>query len=279
MSYQTIMVYVDQSKSAEARIRLAATLALRDNAHLIGIAATGVSSQIFNTGSEFLTGSTLTEYLDRLRERAAQELKMFEKVVNEIGVISHEQRMIDDEPSGGVSLQGRFSDLIVLGQTDLDQSFASVMSDFPEYVVIESGRPVLIVPHSWRPVEIGKDVLVAWDASIGASRAITNALPFLRHARNVKVAILNPDKQPNITGDVPGNDIALYLARHGVRVEVARRSVSGNIGEAILTLAAETQSDSIVMGCYGHSRFREIMLGGVTHTVLDAMTVPVLMSH
>lgn len=279
MSYKTIMVHVDHTQSAARRTKIAIDLALRENAHLIGIGATGISSFIYSAGEEVASGPAFIEHFNLLRERTEAALASFISAAQEAGVSSYEKRLIEDEASGGISLHGRYSDLIVLGQTDLEQPGASVMPDFPEYVVIHSGRPVLVVPYTWRQADIGKEVLIAWDASIGASRALTNALPFLRNARNVRVAIFNPQAQGNTQGELPGNDIALYLARHGLKVEVLRRTARDDIGNALLTLAAETASDTIVMGGYGHSRFREILLGGVTRTVLDAMTVPVLMSH
>jgi nucleotide-binding universal stress UspA family protein len=112
-----------------------------------------------------------------------------------------------------------------------------------------------------------------------ATRAITNTIPLLKRARNVTVASFNPASQFDVHGDQPGADIALYLARHGVKVEVIQKNTSVNIGDAILSTVSDLQSDLIVMGGYGHTRFREVILGGVTMTILNSMTVPVVMSH
>jgi nucleotide-binding universal stress UspA family protein len=153
------------------------------------------------------------------------------------------------------------------------------MPDFPQYVVINSGRPVLIVPYSGKFENIGNRVLIAWDASMAATRTVTNALPLLKRAQIVEVALFNPESQPQVHGALPGSDVAIYLARHGIKVEVLQRTTDADIGTALLALATELDSDLLVMGGYGHSRFREILLGGVTRTVLEAMTIPVLMSH
>lgn len=280
MSYKTILVHVDASRHTPQRVRVAASIAALEGAHLVGVATTGVSRYLYAEGADQAGTPFLIAYMDQLRDRAKQALQVFEDVVREIGVPSSEKRLIDDEASGGISLQGRFSDLVVIGQTDLEDTAASAMPDFPEYVVLNSGRPVLVVPHSWKPAAIGQNVLVAWNASTESTRAVTNAIPFLKHARSVKVVIFNAASQPDIEGDVPGNDIALFLARHGIKIEVLRKTASASdIGDALLTLATESAADSIVMGGYGHSRFREILLGGATRTVLEAMTVPVLMSH
>jgi nucleotide-binding universal stress UspA family protein len=122
-------------------------------------------------------------------------------------------------------------------------------------------------------------VLVAWDGSQEASRALDGALPFLRQAAEVKVVVFNAEDQVNMHGEQPGADIALYLARHGVKVDVLQETTEQDIGNALLSLAADTVADMLVMGCYAHSRFRELMLGGASSTVLTSMTLPVLMAH
>jgi nucleotide-binding universal stress UspA family protein len=121
---------------------------------------------------------------------------------------------------------------------------------------------------------------VAWNAGREAARAVTDALPLLTRADAVHVVAFNPDKGGADHGDTPGADIGLYLARHGVKVSVAQQQNEElAVGEQILSRAADLSVDLIVMGAYGHSRVRELMLGGATRTLLDSMTVPVLMSH
>jgi nucleotide-binding universal stress UspA family protein len=167
----------------------------------------------------------------------------------------------------------------VLGQTDTSEVLPAMMSDFPEYVVLYSGRPVLIVPYAGNFTHVGRKVLVAWDGSQEASRAVDGALPFLREAAEVKVVVFNAERQVNMHGDQPGADIALYLARHGVTVDVMQETTEQDSGNALLSLAADTTADLLVMGCYAHSRFRELLLGGASRTVLASMTLPVLMAH
>jgi len=122
--------------------------------------------------------------------------------------------------------------------------------------------------------------MVAWDGGREAARAVSDALPFLRRAQSVEVAVFDPERAAQRHGEQPGADIGLALARHGVKVQVARQSGAGfDVGAQILSRAADTSADLIVMGGYGHARVRELVLGGVTRTLLEAMTVPVLMSH
>jgi nucleotide-binding universal stress UspA family protein len=121
--------------------------------------------------------------------------------------------------------------------------------------------------------------LISWDASRESTRAVTDAIPLLKRADLVQVAIFNPSSKPDAHGEQPGADIALFLARHDIKVEVSVHKTSTDIGNAILSLSHDLDSDMLVMGGYGHSRFREMIMGGVTRTILESMTIPVLMSH
>lgn len=279
MSYKTVLVHVDESAHASERIKLAAAVAMAENAHLIGTATSGASRYIHRNRMLAELDPNFMVHLEFLRQRARRGLEEFEAVAQKIGIPSFEKRLVDDEAGGGVCLQARYCDLVVIGQIDPQEPSPVVMPDFPEYVVLNSGRPVLIVPYSGQFGNIGNRALIAWDASMAATHSITNAIPLLKRAQVVDVAIFNPEPDSQAHGENPGMDIAHYLARHNIKVEVMKRNTDREIGDALLALAAELNSDLLVMGGYGHSRFREIMLGGVTRTVLDAMTIPVLMSH
>jgi nucleotide-binding universal stress UspA family protein len=279
MSYKTILVHVDRSKHAAARIKHAAEIALAENAHLVGAAMTGISRFIYQDSAIDISRTVVAAQIDALNESANQALAQFESIAKQLGVLSYEKRLVNDEPAGGLALQARYCDLVVVSQTDLDEPAASLEADLPEYVMLNCARPVLIIPSAGQFSHIGKNVLVAWDGSMEATRAISNAIPLLKRAKNVTVALFNPNAQIDVHGEQPGADIALFLARHHVKVEVVQKNTSVDIGNALLSTAADLQSDLIVMGGYGHTRFREVILGGVTMTVLNSMTVPVLMSH
>ncbi|MBI1889209.1 MAG: universal stress protein [Burkholderiales bacterium] len=279
MTYKTILVHVDQSDHRIERMRIASRLALTQGAHLIGAAMTGISRLIYEAGMISPNDPSLSDHIEVLRERAMRSLDSFEVAADKAGITSFEKRLVDDEASGGISLQARYADLVVVSQTDLDDTASGTLPDFPEYVVLNSARPVLIVPYAGQFHHVGEKVLIAWDGSMEATRAVTNAIPMLKQAKLVQVAVFNAASRPNVHGAQPGADIALYLARHGIRVEVTEQKSGIDVGESLLTLASDESSDLIVMGGYGHTRFRETVLGGVTRTVLDSMTVPVLMSH
>lgn len=287
MSYKTVLVHVDESRHAEQRIRVAAEIATLQGAHLVGAATTGVSPYIYRSGAVMQTSADkstpLGYHLAALREHARGALNGFEALAKKLELPSHESALIDDEAGAGISLRGRYSDLVVIGQFDPEERSPVVMSDFPEYVLMNAGRPVLMVPYIGRYEKVGRRVLVAWDGGISAARAVTQAIPMLKQAEIVELVVYNaePDARAksNPHGEVPGADIALFLVRHGIKVDVIQQQTKMNVGDALLSLATDLGSDLMVMGGYGHPRFQEILLGGVTRTVINSMTVPVLMSN
>lgn len=279
MTYKTVLVHVDETSRSNFRVKFAAEIAMLDGAHLIGTAVTGVSRFIYQDGNISANDPNLTIHLNFLRERAEKATAIFNKTVSELGLSSYESAIANDEAGGGIGLQARYSDLVVLGQTNRDEPSPSVLPDFPEYIVMNSGRPVLIIPYTGDFTTVAKRPLISWDASRESTRAVTDAIPLLKRADLVQVAIFNLKAQPDAHGEQPGADIALFLARHGVKVEVSVHKTSTDIGNALLSLSHDLDSDMIVMGGYGHSRLREMIMGGVTRTVLESMTVPVFMSH
>ncbi|MEY2823918.1 MAG: hypothetical protein RLZ64_456 [Pseudomonadota bacterium] len=280
MNYKTVLVHLDQAPRCDDRIKLAAQISQHFDSHLIGAAMTGISRYVFNRAEFDLTDPVFSHHRDHLRQHARDVLKHFEHVVTSIGVDSVESRVVDDDAAGGMVLQSRYADLTVIGQFDATTTIPGVMSDLPELVVMSSGRPVLIVPHSGQPAYPFQRVLVAWDGGLSASRVVSLALPFLSRASIVDVVVMQiGDKKDDAHGEQPGADLGLFLARHNIKVNVIERPIQGDAGEALLSIAADLNSDLIVMGGYGHTRFRELLLGGVTRTLLQSMTLPVLMAH
>jgi nucleotide-binding universal stress UspA family protein len=177
-------------------------------------------------------------------------------------------------------MHGRYADLIVIGQLDAYDSQAGLLRARPEEVTMLAGRPTLVVPFTGHFEPIGTGVVIGWDASREAARAVGDAMPLLGRAEKVTVLTIDAEESPFGHGEIPGADIALYLARHGVKAEVEHTVSAGiGIGNTLLSRAADYQANLLVMGAYGHSRMRELLLGGATRTVLTSMTLPVLMSH
>ncbi|WP_194721449.1 universal stress protein [Noviherbaspirillum malthae] len=281
MSYKTILVHVNESRHAEKRIQLAARIAMMDDAHLVGVAA-AVAPGGFHLPGMISEGSgALSVYLNFLQERADAALAAFEAYVVDTGVTSYETRTAAEEPGAALNLQARYCDLVVLGQPDPEEAILGYRTRLVEDVILHSGRPVLLVPYAGRFDRIDKRIFVAWDASLEAMHAVTAAIPLLKRADLVQVAVFVSRQGTDQHGEQPGADISLYLARHGVRVETTCHALDLelDIGSAIQSQSDYFNADLIVMGCYGHSRFREIFLGGATRAVLGSMTVPVLMAH
>ena len=167
-------------------------------------------------------------------------------------------------------------DLAIVGQADPEAN--SVEELIAESTLFESGRPMIVVPYIQKtPLKLDR-VMVCWDGSRQAARAIADAMPFLEKAGRVQIVIVG--KERGKRDEIEGADMGQHLARHGLKVEVKRiDSGSIDVADALLSHAADSSADFIVMGGYGHSRLREFILGGVTHTILRSMTVPVLLSH
>lgn len=277
--YKTVLVHVDGTARAAQRIEIASRLALLHDAHLVGTAPTGLSLYVFPVGGFAPGMPAVTFPIEELRGVADRALDAFETSVRQAGVDKFERRRIDEEAGVGVSMQARYADVVVISQSAPGESLPYLRADFPEYVLLNCARPVLVVPAAGVHGPFGKRIAVAWNGSADAVRAITSAIALMRAAEQVNLVVLNADTEGGIHGEVPGADMALYLARHGVRVEVTAIDTDEDAGEALLAYAADNSIDLIVMGAYGHSRFREILLGGATRTVLRASPLPLWMAH
>jgi nucleotide-binding universal stress UspA family protein len=202
----------------------------------------------------------------------------FEQAANRAG-ISAEARTINASLAGAadkIGSIGRRFDLIIVGQPDRQKPTADQVID--EGVLFGSGRPVIFVPFIHKGAAKLDRVMICWDGGRAAARAVGDALPILKKAKEVEVVIIS-DK-PGKTDEVPGADLGQHLARHGLKVDVKRiTSPDIDVPSTILSHASDSSADMIVMGGYGHSRLREFVLGGATRGLLEAMTVPVLMSH
>lgn len=277
--YKTILVHIDETSHSLVRSRLAAAIALDYDAHLIGAAATGVPEFIF-AGDGMLTGVPLSDWpLTELRARAERALDLFETAADAVGAVSIERRLLDEDPGIAMALQSRYCDLAIIGQVGGDEFFPRQRSDFPDYVVLNSARPVLVLPAAGAPQQPGTRVTVAWNGSTQAARAVASALPLLRKARQVDLVVFDPERSAGVHGQEAGADIARYLARHGVRIEVSIGRAGADEGKALLDFANDKGADLIVMGAFGHSRFREILLGGMTRSLLASSTLPLWMAH
>ena len=276
MPYKTILVHVDNGKRSAVRLDIACRLAKLSDAHLIGLHALTVVKLPSYAMVE--GGVQVREFHERmLSESAVAAEAMFKQAVKATGVEKVEWRKSRRDAVESVPIHGRYADVLVIGQPN-ETDASGVEPDFAERLLLSAGRPALVIPYAGDFPAVGTRVLVAWNASREATRALTDAIPILREAKQVDVIAFNPKDAPH--GEVPGADIGLYLARHGIKVSISQQTAEDvDVGNQLLSRAADLDSDLIVMGAYGQPRMKELILGGATRTILKSMTVPVLMSH
>lgn len=275
MALKDILVHVDNSKAAERRLELAATLAATHAAHLTGLYVHTMARVPQFVRAQF--GADVQALQRQYAEESTRQAQqLFERKLRNAGV-NHEWRAAEGDLFDLAALHARYVDLTIVGQRDPDGDDELPLAD---HLVLDAGRPVLVVPFAGtfdRPIE---RVIVAWNASREATRAVNDALPLLQTAKKVTVLAVNPNGGLDGHGDLPGADICLHLARHGVAAEAkAVKADDMHAGAMLLSRAADEAADLVVMGAYGRSRVREIVLGGATKHVLGHLTCPVFMSH
>jgi nucleotide-binding universal stress UspA family protein len=277
MGLKDILLHVDNSRACESRIRMAVELAQAQDAHLTGLY---VRPQLELPG--YLEAEVGVELLEIQRQAVADLAEAaadtFQNLTGREG-LSAEWRAVDGGLARNLNLHARYADVVVVGQAD-DDDPRCVSQGLADRVVLECGRPVLVCPYIGAQFPLAERVVVAWNATREAVRAVNDALPFLVRAKKVEVIAVNPEPGDAGDGDIPSADICLHLARHGVKAEAHLIQASEiEVGDVLLSRTAEEAGALVVMGAYGHSRLREMVLGGVTRHLLEHMTVPVLMSH
>jgi nucleotide-binding universal stress UspA family protein len=273
---KSILVHVDASAASLRRLRIAANLGRACEAEVTAVYA------VASLGAEYpyiyVVGSPESVALVRDMEEAnlASARKAFDSVAKDSERLHWTAPTT--EPLRTLVRQGRYADLMVLGQRDPDNPpEACLPADFVESVLIDSGRPALVVPYVGVADNFGKVALVAWKNTRESARALSAALPLLRRCDQVHVVACEEEGGAERESPL---DIERYLCLQGIGIRMHRRNgAPESVGDALLSLAADTSADLLVMGCYGHTRAREWVLGGATRTVLKSMTLPVLMAH
>lgn len=209
---------------------------------------------------------------------AKAAIAKFDEIAGRAAVIA-ESRMLDvavtSAPNVFANIARRF-DLSIMGQPEPRK--LAIERLIIEAALFDSGRPVLIVPYIQRTGLKLERVIVGWDGSRSAARAVADAMPLLVRAKTTEVVTVA--SEPIKSEETPGADIAHHLARHGAKVDLKSIvTAETDVANTILSHAADTSADFLVMGGYGHLRLREFILGGVTRAILASMTIPTLMSH
>jgi nucleotide-binding universal stress UspA family protein len=261
----------------DSTAQFAISIAAKFEAHIAGIAF-AYDPVITPTVLDGLSATWVEAQRTENRDSAQKAVDRFEAAAKREG-LSAEHRIIQSSLGGAANLFGRIArrfDLAVVGQTDPERALPDDL--LIEAALFESGRPVVVVPYIQKDDLKLDHVLVCWDGSRNAARAIADSLPFLMRGKKVEIIIVG--RGSGKTDELPGADLGEHLARHGLNVDVKLLVAADmHVSNVILSYAADCAADFIVMGGYGHSRLREFVLGGATRGILQSMTVPVLMAH
>lgn len=271
MAFNDVLVHVDNARHTRERLRLAAQLVRDAGGHVAALHVRPllhlppfVAAQI---------GPEVEELRGRAVLAAAREARAsFEAVVPDLGITT-EWREAEGNAADIITRHARYADVTVIGQAESAEDGPPLV----DALVLDVGRPVLVVPYAGSFPSLGRRVVVAWNGSREATRAVHDALPLLCAADQVTVIVVNPG---NGHGDIPGADVTRHLSRHGVTATCETMQADDlEVGQVLLSRAADLGADLLVMGAYGRSRLRELVLGGATRHILRHMTLPVFLSH
>lgn len=285
MGLKDILLHHDTTEQASARLDVAVELARRHQAHLTALHVIDVALPVNIAAASHGGAAVMAHWIEEQRTEilaAADQLRQdFLARLDREG-IAGEWRQPEGPVAETVALHARYADLAIIGQKnpDLASPGRYDVSRVPEQVLFSSGRPLLVVPYAGHFGTVGRNVLVGWNASREAARAVNDALPLIAAAERTTVLAINPSRGIRDDGGEPAADIALHLARHGRNVTAAHTVADGiGEGDVLLNYAADIGADLLVMGGYGHARVRELIMGGATRSILDHATIPVLLSR
>lgn len=278
--FKDIMVAMTRSSSDEAALKAGIALAMRDDANLAVVIPVEFPVPVPNEWGVYPYQMYSAFYDDALKNAEASAVQLREQLGKEsVHSTVRVESTVLMTGAQTCSMHARYSDLAIVGAVAPGQKNYPAEAYFME-LLMNSGRPILRVPHTLETDYSFDRVLVAWQPCREAARAVHDAMPFLKRARNVDILIVDPKVGENAHGEQPGADIAAHLARHGLKVTVTTQPAMGDtIGGAIAKYARQTDAQLLVAGGYGHSRFREFIMGGVTKELNSHSAIPVLFAH
>jgi len=275
---KSLLVHIPSERPIRPVVDGAISLAVARAAHLDAVS---VGYETANVGLAVDGGAAVATIFEVERERALARataaLAVFETEARNAG-ITYSLKALTGLPGEGAATVGasaRLYDLTIVLQPDHD--FDTFDNTMPQEILFQSGGPVLFIPKTHKGPFEPKRVGIAWDGSRLAARALRDAAPFLARADAVTIISINEAQEAS---NAAAATLATHLARRGLTARIERASADhADIQPIMLSIAADTGLDLIVMGGYGHSRLQERILGGVTRGMLQSMTVPALMSH
>lgn len=287
MALRDLLVYLDQSERAVVRLRLAVDLAARHGSRLTAIYVREVNQGQSQTIRSAELGLGSGDVMEKIRREICASIDAtagtLQSALEQLGRernIEVEWRCVEGLASIVVPQHARYADLCILGQDGMVDS-TSVNYTFAEQMLFVTGRPVLFIPASGAFETLGQRIVVAWNSSRAAARAVNDAMPLIERAEHTTVLLVNTAEVPLPPGSLPLEDMLAHLRRHDAIADAVRidRVSAGAIANTLQEKARTLGADLIVAGAYGHPRLWEKMMGGVTRDLLAHMTLPILMSH
>ncbi len=269
---QSILLHLDSSARTVERVKVARLVADAFDGQVVGMPCTLSALMRYPFALEGAAeAAAIMQDLDKSCRDKAHEA--FVKGSEGSARMQWAEPMSD--APWGFARRALYADLLILGQRDPDDNASSELpADFLPSLLVESGKPALVLPYAGPIAPIGRTALVAWKETREAARAVSAALPWLRAAQQVHLVCYDDEAETALSA------LRAYLKVQGVESKAHPSGPeSGDAGANLLSVAADLGADLLVMGCYGHSRAREWVLGGVTRSILESMTLPVLMSH
>lgn len=280
MGYKTLMTHICTQDPGAGFLQSVANMAVKYDAHLDAICH-GVD----RTSTGFHYGGIDPVMMQRAMQTAVEDAKEIAEKAREILAKTNARWGVDASvnPMGGISravaTRSRFSDLAVLRSPYCETTPQLESEAILEGALFGGQIPVLVLPENVVANPEPETILIGWNESAEAMNAVRAALPLLRKAARVRVTVIDPPRHGQDRSD-PGGPLSIFLARHGVKAEIDVLGKSlPRVCDVLLRHAEDKNADLIVMGAYGHSRFREAILGGATRDMLESATLPVLMMH
>lgn len=275
MQIKDILIYLAHNDTNIQTINSAKRIAEQHDAHITGIYVTPSLHVPSYSGIHHTMPAVVIEQVEKSIQVSKQECSDTFKRLMEGFAGTSDWIERHGDPVEAVSNASFNYDLVIASQIGPETNNPLLQENL-EKMTLCAGRPVLTLPYQFSQSEIGKNIVVAWNGKREATRAVHDAMPFLTNASAVSILQINPDKGI----DIPCEDIAKHLSRHGINAEVnSAYAYNKDVGAHILEMATNAQADLLVMGAYGHSRFRELIMGGVTRFMRQNTTLPILMSH
>jgi nucleotide-binding universal stress UspA family protein len=277
MDYRSIVVHLDDNELGDERLTLACEVARRFDTRLVGMYLVPTREMTPFT-SAMLPDTVVRHRLHDSGRAQAHAEHLFREAVARAGLVDTEWRAPAGPPLEAAEVNVRHADLAVIGQPGPDDAHPGFARDLVHAILIGSGRPALVVPYAGSVAMPGGNVLIAWKESRESARAVADALPWLR--RSARVVVLSIATREDEVETSAEKGIAEYLHCHDVVAEISHEVADDiDVGPLLLSRAADLGSDLLVMGAYSRPRLQERVLGGVTQTILESMTLPVLLSH